>query len=125
MVNHNNRHPFLLQFLRTVLLLLFVLHYSNMTMFYHVHRVGSVVYGHSHFSFLSDDQAIPVSPHSEAERLLIDTLNHFVLTNGLQLPAVQPPEYFLTAIFLAEAYSSPVFDTEHSLRLRGPPAHIA
>ena len=125
MVNRKNRHPYLLQLLRTVLLLLFVLHYSNMTMFYHVHRVGSVVYGHSHFSFQSEDQTIPVRPHSEAERLLIDTLNHFVLTDGLQLPAVQPPEFFLTAVFLTEAYCGPVVEIDHTVRLRGPPVAVA
>ncbi|MCD7973852.1 MAG: hypothetical protein LUG18_14535 [Candidatus Azobacteroides sp.] len=82
----------ILSFLRIFLLLLFVGYYSNITFFYHSHRVNGTLIFHSHW-FKDFRNDIPVQSHSHTslEYVLIDTYNKTVIDNDLLVPVVSEP----------------------------------
>ncbi len=114
----------LTQFLKFALLLFFIGHYSNSTMFYHTHEVDGQVYCHSHFFGFKNTKGVPVASHthSSSQLQLIDAYNQINLTDELDFPETPVPVFRFSAITTIALPQIHQLNTQLNLRLRAPPA---
>ncbi|MDD2286207.1 MAG: hypothetical protein PHQ11_12535 [Paludibacter sp.] len=121
MHNHNSH---IIRFLRIALLLFFIGHYSNSTMFYHTHEVDGRTYCHSHFFGLKSDKGVPVASHTHtnSQLQLIDTFNTINLTDELDFPEIPVPTIQFSAPKPADLSRKPHLIPALHIRLRAPPA---
>jgi hypothetical protein len=79
--------------LKLALLLFFIGHYSNTTLFYHTHEVDGRMYAHSHFFGIKNSKGVPIETHSHTNKQvdLIDSFNLFTLTDNLQFSDIPAP----------------------------------
>lgn len=113
-----------IRFLRVALLLFFIGHYSNTTLFYHTHEVDGLVYCHSHFFGFKNTQGVPVASHAHTgnQLQLIDTFNQINITDELDFPESPTPVFRLSELKPAELPQTPQLNALLQLRLRAPPA---
>ncbi|MDO9635108.1 MAG: hypothetical protein Q7J05_08755 [Paludibacter sp.] len=121
-MHRQNSHT--IRFLRVALLLFFIGHYSNTTMFYHTHEVDGRLYCHSHFFGFKNSKGIPVSSHSHSgnQFQLIDTFNQISLTDELDFPETPIPVLRFSDLNAIELPQTPQLIPVLHLSLRAPPA---
>lgn len=117
------RNKNIVQSLRLLLLLIFTVYYSNISMFYHSHYVDGKVISHSHW-YHDFDNAKPVDSHSHTaqEYILIHLLDNTSMDNDLAIPNVKQSISF--SIEVKTAYKE-CFKHHYQLpyfQLRAPPA---
>jgi len=114
------------QVIKIALLVFFIGHYSNVTMFYHAHNINGKLYFHSHFylfyelaghSESSDDS----HSHTENQLNLIDLFNEITWSSDQYLPKV-PPHIYLMAEVLGLPKDQPYYSSDLlDYSPRGPP----
>jgi hypothetical protein len=110
--------------LKVMVLLLFMGHYGNITLFYHTHTIDGITYTHSHF-YGFGKSANPVQlPHSNNELQLIQELNQITWNADISIAAVETPAFqLLSEISCADlqhhSLFAPVFTS-----LRAPPSIV-
>jgi hypothetical protein len=121
MHSHNSH---IIRFLQIALLLFFIGHYSNSTMFYHTHEVDGRLYCHSHFFGIKNSKGVPIASHTHtnSQLQLIDTFNTINLTDELDFPEIPVPVFRLSTIKTVELPQIPQLTPALHLRLRAPPA---
>jgi hypothetical protein len=121
-MHKQDSHTF--RFLRVALLLFFIGHYSNSTMFYHTHEVDGQIYCHSHFFGFKNSKGVPVASHTHtsSQFQLIDTYSQTNLTDELDFPGTPAPVFRLSTIKTVKLPQIPQLTAALHLRLRAPPA---
>ncbi|MBP1676827.1 MAG: hypothetical protein H6Q20_1386 [Bacteroidetes bacterium] len=110
--------------LKSALLFLFIIHYSNITMFYHIHVIDGVVYCHSHFyAFGSSSNAIPFQSHTPNQLKLIQDFNHITWNSVFSDLCISAPVLQLISELVIQNTTNFVNSVLRSYSLRGPP-HI-
>lgn len=107
------------------LLLFFIVHYSNSTMFYHSHVIDGQIYCHSHFWGLNfNTKSVPVSNHTHTtgQINLIHLFNQFHLTADLDFPIFIEADTNFVLILTDNRTNKALFTIPDLLRLRAPPA---
>lgn len=84
--------------IKLILLLFFIGHYSNITLFYHTHNIEGVTYCHSHF-YWPTKSSIPVQLplHTKDQLKLIQDFNHITWNSDIDIPKFEKPFYSLIA----------------------------
>lgn len=122
-MHKQNRH--IINFLKFILLLFFIGHYSNTTLFYHTHEIDGRIYCHSHFfGFNINDKGIPTSTHTHTANQfnLIQLYNQINLTADLDIPELPEPAINYVLVKLDYQITKTQLPKQALLRLRAPPA---
>mgnify|MGYP007016097542 CR=1 FL=1 len=124
MIEMHSHNSHIIRFLRVALLLFFIGHYSNSTMFYHTHEVDGRMYCHSHFFGFKNGKGVPVTSHTHTSNQihLIDTFNTINLTDELDFSGIPVPAFRLSTIKTVELPQTPQLTPALHLWLRAPPA---
>ena len=112
------------RFLRVALLLFFIGHYSNSTMFFHTHEVDGRLFCHSHFFGIKKSKGFPVTAHTHTtnQLQLIDTFNTISLTDALEIPEIPTPDINFIVLKQVGLPQKQLLNIQLNLRLRAPPA---
>lgn len=111
--------------LKLLLLVLFIGHYSNSTLFYHVHQINGKTYSHSHFfGFGKESKGVPVTSHNHTsnEFGLIQLLNQINLTDDLDTPQIPLPQVRYVLLPLENSEDADLLLAQPFFQLRAPPA---
>lgn len=111
--------------LKVLLLLLFIGHYSNSTLFYHVHQINGKTYSHSHFfGFGKESKGVPVTSHNHTsnEFALIQVLNQINITDDLDAPQIPLPQLRYILLPSANSVDTGLLLAHTFFQLRAPPA---
>jgi len=84
--------------IKLILLLFFIGHYSNITLFYHTHNIEGITYCHSHFYWLTKS-SVPVQLplHTKDQLKLIQDFNHITWNSDIDIPKIEKLFYSLIA----------------------------
>lgn len=104
---------------------MFIVHYSNITMFYHTHIIDGISYSHSHlYWFDKTSNSVALPEHSNMELKLIHDLNQISWSSDVEIPELPTPVFILlTEFILLPAIKS----TAHNVlyySLRAPPLYL-
>ncbi|MEA4935399.1 MAG: hypothetical protein VB102_02025 [Paludibacter sp.] len=114
----------IIRFFKLSLLLFFIAHYSNSTMFYHTHEIDGRIYCHSHFfGFNLNDTGIPVSTHTHTANQfnLIQLFNQISLTANLDIPELTKPIVSYILVLTEYKTYGIRYHEPDQLSLRAPP----
>jgi len=110
--------------IKVMVLLLFLGHYGNITLFYHTHTVDGITYTHSHF-YGFGKSANPVQlPHTSNELQLIQELNQITWNSDISIAAVETPVHPLLSEFQCPDLQHHSLHTAIFTSLRAPPALV-
>lgn len=120
--------PQIQQLLKIALLIFFIGHYSNVTMFYHAHDIDGKLYFHSHYFWHDSNQSTNDSQskshshsHTENQLALIDIFNEISWSHQIHLPEI-PSRIALIGDLLITALNRAHYANAHSFfQLRAPP----
>ncbi len=103
--------------------MLFIGHYSNITLFYHTHTVDGVTYCHSHFYWLSKtSNPVQLPLHTKEQLKLIQDVNNITWNSDIEIPTIEKPFFtFIQEIFTPTATPNSLGAVLFS-SLRAPPA---
>jgi hypothetical protein len=120
-----NTHTKPYNFLKVILLVMFIGHYSSITLFYHTHTVDGVTYCHSHLYWLGKT-SVPVQlpQHSEEQQKLIQDYNHITWNSDAEIPLVEKPLLKLIEVILTPATISISLAGMLFSPLRAPPSFL-
>lgn len=101
---------------------MFLVHYGNITMFYHTHTVNGVTYCHSHISGIDNsNKPVSVPTHSKEQLKVIKDYNHITWNYDVAFPKIANPFFVLLTVF----YIPPTSQVQHQkvlyYSLRAPP----
>jgi len=110
--------------IKVMVLLLFLGHYGNITLFYHTHTVDGITYTHSHFYGFGKSANPTQLPHTNNQLQLIQELNQITWHSDISITAVESPYYQLLSEFLCpdlqhNSLFAPIFNS-----LRAPPSIV-
>ncbi len=111
--------------LKVMVLLLFIGHYSNITLFYHTHTIDGITYCHSHFyGFDTKEQPVPFS-HTSSQLQFIQEINQITWNSEISIAAVETPVYPILSIYCFPDVNQVEDRTIVYTSLRAPPSSVA
>ncbi|MCE1155914.1 MAG: hypothetical protein LWW91_07325 [Bacteroidales bacterium] len=108
-----------------MVLLLFMGHYGNITLFYHTHTIDGITYAHSHF-YGFGKSADPVQlPHTNNQLQLIQELNQITWHSAISIATVETPVFHLLNEFRCTELQQDSLQALPFASLRAPPSVVA